>query len=95
MSPRSGTLDAGLKFFAVPVLQASFDVPIETSTRAARPTSPAREAVPERAAAAPDQEGNDQDADGSWVEVADEDVTRAKEKGKASEDENVLEDADK
>ncbi|KAK9809618.1 hypothetical protein WJX73_007906 [Symbiochloris irregularis] len=34
------------------------------------------------------------DADGSWVEVADEDVKRAKEKGKAASDAHVLEDAD-
>lgn len=77
-------------------LQVSFDVPIETATAPARPASPAQEPAPQPAEApmANNEEGTDQDADDSWVEVVDEDVTRAKEKGKASGDAHVLEDTD-
>ena len=72
--------------------QAEFEVPIENI----RPASPA----------APDAQANDEpgpsqraqtdamETDGSWVEVADDDVVTAQAKVKAPKDGNVLEGAE-
>ena len=72
-------------------MQVSYDVPISIEAEA----QPAAAAPVGNEAEVPVVEAaGDQDADGTWVDVADEDVTRAKEKGKASANAGLLEKAD-
>lgn len=70
-------------------MQAVFDVPIEGGMADQVPVEPD----------APGPSGQDAsmevDADGGWEEVEDEDVARAREKGKAPVGASVVQEADK
>lgn len=67
-------------------------MPIEREATAAAPAEPQVDAAND-ASKHEDEQADDMDADGSWVEVADADVAKAKAKEKAPISASVLHEA--